>query len=135
MMNEQVLSTLSCYPDSVQTTLLQLRTIIFDVAATHQLGEVHESIKWGEPSYSVKGGTPVRMGWKVTNPQQCFLFFNCNTSLVETFRERYAELLILQGNRAIVLNLDSPIPVLTLRQCVKMAFTYKTIKHLPPLGN
>ena len=134
-MNKQVLSTLSCHPNSVQTTLLQLRTIIFDVAASHQLGEVHESIKWGEPSYSVKGGTPVCMGWKATTPQQCFLFFNCHTSLVETFRERYADLLILQGNRAIVLNLNSPIPALIFRQCVKMAFTYKTIKHLPHLGN
>ena len=130
----QVQKTFDSYPEPVKTLLLQVRALVFDVAQAHGLGEVEETLKWGEPSYLVKSGSTVRMDWKPASPGQCFIFFNCNTKLVDTFRELYADELSFQGSRAIVLNVDEPIPIDTIRKCIELSLKYKLIKHLPLLG-
>ncbi|MDO6527773.1 DUF1801 domain-containing protein [Motilimonas sp. 1_MG-2023] len=124
------------YPSSVKPKLLQLRAIIFELCQQHQLGKVEESLKWGEPSYAVKHGSPVRFDWKANHPDHYCLFFNCNTTLVDTFRELYSAHgnCSFQGNRAMLLPLNQPLPEALIRQCLLMALTYHKIKHLPLLG-
>ncbi|ANW23137.1 hypothetical protein BA953_02380 [Vibrio coralliilyticus] len=122
------------YPEDVRTKLLNLRAIIFQLAEELSLGVVSESLKWGEPSFSVKSGSPVRIDWKSTTPDQYYLFFHCQTKLVDTFRELYGDVLDFQGNRAIVLELSKPLPKDAIRPCLIMSMTYHKIKHLPLLG-
>ena len=122
------------YPDDVKALLFGIRALIFDVIKDKNLGEVEETLKWGEPSYLVKGGSAVRFDWKPKYPEQYFIFFNCNTSLVDTFRELYSDVLKFQGNRAIVLNVNEPLPQNVIRQCIELSLQYKSIKHLPLLG-
>ena len=122
------------YPEQVRGVLLQIRSLILDVAQQQDLGAVEETLKWGEPSYLVKGGSAVRFDWKEKTSQQYFLFFNCKTKLVDTFRELYSDDLEFQGNRAIVLNLNEPIPSAILQHCIELSLKYKSIKHLALLG-
>ena len=122
------------YPASVVKKLLELRELILTVITDCDLGEYEETLKWGEPSFLVSGGSTVRFDWKEKDQDHYFLFFNCNTSLVETFRELYSDELEFDGNRAIVLKLSEPLPVNPLRHCIELSLRYKSIKHLPLLG-
>ncbi|KDM91659.1 DUF1801 domain-containing protein [Photobacterium galatheae] len=122
------------YPDIAQTQLKALRSLILQVASELHLGDVEESLKWGEPSYSVKTGSPIRIDWKLKSPNHYYLFFHCNTKLVDTFRELYGDVLTFQGNRAIVLNISDPMPEPAIKHCIELGLTYHQRKHLPLLG-
>lgn len=122
------------YPSEVRVRLEELRSLVFSLAVKRELGAVEESLKWGEPSYNVKTGSPIRMDWKRKSPHHYYLFFNCQTKLVDTFRELYGEALKFQGNRAIVLHLAEPLPEAAIKQCLEIALTYQQRKHLPLLG-
>jgi len=129
-----VLAKLAEYPEHVRCVLLDIRTLVLDIISSQSLGEFEETLKWGEPSYSVKSGSAVRFDWKAKDPESYYLFFNCKTKLVDTFRELYWDVLTFEGNRAIVLNLNEPIPYSQIRHCILLSLTYKKIKHLPLLG-
>ena len=133
-MNQAVKSRFDEYPKEAKIHLVALRHLILTVATSLELGEVEESLKWGEPSYSVKTGSPIRLDWKLKSPEHYYLFFNCNTKLVDTFRELYGDSLAFQGTRAIQLTLSNPLPELVLTHCIELALTYQQRKHLPLLG-
>ncbi|HHF2921115.1 DUF1801 domain-containing protein [Vibrio sp. VGrn 2] len=122
------------YPDNARVRLEELRNLVFQVASELELGEVDETLKWGEPSYSVKTGSPLRMDWKLKSPNSYYLFFNCQTKLIDTFRELYSDELVFQGNRAIVLSLSKPLPETVIKTCLELALTYHQRKNLPLLG-
>lgn len=122
------------YPDDIRPKLLRLRAMIFQLAEALSLGEVEETLKWGEPSYKVKTGSPIRLDWKPSSPNNYYVFFHCQTKLVDTFRQLYDDELEFQGNRAIVLDVSSPIPEDMLKHCLTLALTYQQVKHLPLLG-
>lgn len=133
-MNEAVQKRFEDYPAEARDKLQQVRALILEVANELQLGDVTESLKWGEPSYSVKAGSPIRIDWKLKSPTHYYLFFNCQTKLIDTYRELYADILEFQGNRAIVLNLFEPVPQSALKHCIEIALTYQQRKQLPLLG-
>ncbi|HDY8048875.1 TPA: DUF1801 domain-containing protein [Vibrio vulnificus] len=122
------------YPDNARVRLEELRNLVFLVASELELGEVDETLKWGEPSYSVKTGSPLRIDWKLKSPNSYYLFFNCQTKLIDTFRELYSDELVFQGNRAIVLSLSKPLPETVIKSCLELALTYHQRKNLPLLG-
>ncbi|WP_025543581.1 DUF1801 domain-containing protein [Vibrio parahaemolyticus] len=133
-MNKVVKDRFDEYPENARVRLAELRNLVFQIASELELGEVEETLKWGEPSYSVKTGSPLRMDWKLKSPNNYYLFFNCQTKLVDTFRELYGEELVFQGNRAIVLSLSKPIPKRVIKSCLELALTYQQRKTLPLLG-
>ena len=123
------------YPKEIRRKLIALRQLIFDVAAdTPDIGEMTETLKWGEPAYLVEGGSTVRIGWKATNPDHYAMYFNCNSTLVDTFKELYADSFTYDGNRAIVFHRDDSISPKALAHCIALAFEYHKRKHLPLLG-
>lgn len=134
-MDKEVKIRFDEYPAHVRIRLEALRSLIFGLACELDLGEVEESLKWGEPSYRVKTGSPLRLDWKLKSPNYYYLFFNCQTKLVDTFRALYGEELAFQGNRAIVLPLSKPIPESIIKHCLALALTYQQRKHLPLLGS
>ncbi len=133
-MDKAVQQRFNDYPQDVQPFMVQLRELIFELASELALGDVTETTKWGEPSYHVKTGSPVRMDWKLKTPNHYYLYFNCQTKLVDTFRQLYESELEFQGNRAIVMNITQPLPEKELRHCLTLALTYKRVNHLPLLG-
>jgi Domain of unknown function (DU1801) len=112
--------------------MLELRELIFDTArALPAVGELEETLKWGEPAYitsQAKSGSLVRLGWKVKDPANIRVLFHCQTNLVETFRTLFADELVFEGNRAIVLKVNEPLPKPALRLCIEAALTYRLSK-------
>lgn len=133
-MNPTVASCFNEYPEEARKKLSDLRALILNIASELELGEVEETLKWGEPSYSVQSGSPIRIDWKLKSPSNYYLFFNCKTTLVDTFRELHADELEFQGNRAIVLRLSEPLPEQAIMHCITLGLTYQKVKDLPLLG-
>ena len=71
---------------------------------------MEETLKWGEPSYLTKSGSTIRMDWKRKSPHQYALYFNCNTSLVDTFKALYRSFFTFEGKRAIVFREADELP-------------------------
>lgn len=125
---------LESYPPTVHKKIIEIRQLIFDIAEKKQLGVIVESLKWGELSYVCKGGSPIRIDWKTKTPDKVSVFFNCNTQLVETFRELFADRLQLNGKRELLIPLTQPLPQAELNTCFAMALQYHKLKNLPLLG-
>lgn len=123
------------FPKHIQSKLLILRQLIMDTAKEiENLDHMDETLKWGEPSYITKKGSTIRISWKQSSPDQYAMYFNCNTKLVDTFKEVYKDLFHYEGNRAIVFAVNDELPINELKQCIALALTYHTRKHLPLLG-
>ena len=108
--------------------------LIFETAAaTPGVGEIEETLKWGQPSYLThrpKSGTTIRLGWDEVGA--CIsLFVHCQTSLVDAWRDRYGDTLTLIGNREIALPANQPLPRAALQHCIAMALTYHLRKTAP----
>jgi hypothetical protein len=116
------------YPSVIRQRLLALRELIFEVAASiEDVGELVETLKWGEPAYvtaASRSGSTVRIDWKKATPSQYYVYFNCQTSLVETFRTLFPRDFVFEGNRAIVLRESETVPVDSLALCIAASLTY-----------
>jgi alpha-galactosidase len=134
--NDKAVSDLfKTYPTHARKKLMDLRAIIFEVAEHDKnIGELEECLKWGEPAYVAKGGSTVRINWKASSPAQIFIYFNCKTTLVETFKELYGDSFVYHGNRALEFNMCDEIPVVPLKHCIALSLNYHRIKHLQLLG-
>jgi len=133
-MKTEVEKKFQSYPKHVREKMDQLRSLILSTAEELQTDEVQESLKWGEPTYTAKSGSPIRIDWKEKAPDNYYMFFNCQTILVETFRELYSKELEFDGKRAIVLSLAEDMPVQAVKHCTELALNYKNLKTLPLLG-
>jgi hypothetical protein len=115
------------YPVAAQAKFNALREIIFEEAARLEVGALHETLKCGEPAYLTtksKAGSTIRMAWKERFPNQCTLFFNCNTDLVDRMREAFPSEFHYTGNREVSLDLALEVPEFPTRAVVAMALTY-----------
>jgi len=56
------------------------------------------------------------------------IYFKCQTSLVNTFKELYKDQFRYEGNRAILFNINDKIPVGELNHCIAMALIYHLSK-------
>ena len=125
----------NAYPESVRPKMLALRKLVVETAAEiDSISSLEETLKWGEPSYLVKGGSTIRMDWKPQNPNQVAMYFKCTSKLVATFREVYEDTFEFEGTRAIVFQMDAPIPEAELKKCITAGLTYDKVKHIPMLG-
>jgi hypothetical protein len=124
-----VADVFEAYPAQIRTKLLSLRELIFRTAATTVgVGELQESLRWGEPAYLTArstSGSTIRIGWKKSKPRQYAMYFNCQTTLVETFRRLFPLELKFEGNRAIVFDASDNVPMDSLGFCVAAALTYR----------
>ena len=121
------------YPPAARTLLGQVRDLVCSVAGELDI-KLEETLKWGEPSFLAKGGSTLRMAFKASEDGQCMLYVNCQTRLIETFREIYPDTFRYEGKRAVQLPMDRPLPEGPLRQMIAMTLTYHKVKHLPLLG-
>jgi uncharacterized protein DUF1801 len=124
----EVEAALSGYPSAAQSALRKVRTLIFATAAQNPtVGRLSETLKWGEPAYLTeesKSGSTIRLGWKASAEGFGALYFNCQTTLVETMRRLYADRFSFQANRALLFELHQPLATDALQHCIEMALTY-----------
>jgi hypothetical protein len=132
--NPEVASVFDSYPQNIRTRLLYLRQLILDTAAMIEgVGEIEESLKWGEPSYltpKTKSGSTIRIAWKKSQREQYSIYFKCTANLVPAFKEKYPEEFNFGGNRSIDFNIDDKVPVKELKSCIALALTYHLNKGL-----
>ncbi len=128
----EVEAKFNTYPPKVRAKLLALRELVFQTAATSVgVGDIEESLKWGEPAYLTKNksGSTIRMDWKQKDPDHYAMYFNCQTNLVETFRTLFPNDFKFEGNRALVFSLKDKIPRDTLALCINASLTYHLNKR------
>jgi len=122
-----VAAKFNTYPPKVRRKMLALRELVLQTAArTAGVGEIEESLKWGEPAYATKNkvGSTVRMDWKSKQPERYAMYFHCQTNLVDTFRTLFPSELKFEGNRAIVFALEDIVPHDALALCIAASLTY-----------
>lgn len=129
----EVAATYASYPPPQRRRVLALRDLILEVAArTPGVGTLEEALKWGEPAFvtaQTKSGSTVRIAWKKSRPTQYAMYFNCQTTLVDSFKTMFPTAFRFEGNRALVFDEHDEVPVEALRICVAMALTYHTKSH------
>ena len=83
----------------------------------------------GGPAYitaASKSGSTVRIAWKKTKPTQYAMYFNCQTTLVDSFKTMFPKAFRFEGNRALVFDELDDVPVEALRICVEMPLMHHT---------
>jgi hypothetical protein len=118
----------AAYPQEMRYALEELRTIILDVAAAIKgVGQVEESLKWGQPAYRPiisRTGTTLRIGPLPNSDTEYALFFHCQTSLAADFRALYPDEFRIVDDRALIFSLGDVLPEIPLRHCIAIALTY-----------
>tara|TARA_R110000824_G_scaffold155226_2_gene327617 strand:- start:38835 stop:39170 length:336 start_codon:yes stop_codon:yes gene_type:complete len=109
---------------------MALRALIFESAAqTDGIGEIVETLKWGQPSYLTvkpKSGATIRIG---VHGEGYAMFVHCSTTLVATYRELYGRELKCEGKRAVIFTMQDDLPTDVMRHCVALALTYHQRKR------
>jgi hypothetical protein len=130
--NQAVKEVFESYPAHMRTKLLVLRELIFDTAASIEgVGQLDETLKWGEPTYATtqsKSGSPVRIAYKASRPTQYAMYFICHTNLVETFKTMFPNDFKFEGNRAIFFEASDRVPTSELNWCITAALIYHSKK-------
>lgn len=128
-MPADVAAVFDAFPTAIGRRLRDIRGLIFKTAARLDgVGPLTETLKWGEPAYLTEAsgsGTTIRLGWLRPSEAHCAVLFNCKTTLVETFRERFPDTFAYQKNRAVLLPMAKPVSETELSICLGMALTYK----------
>jgi Domain of unknown function (DU1801) len=123
-----VAQAFEAYPAPMRRQLLALRELILRTAATSDgVGPLEEVLKWGEPAYLTSksgSGSTIRIAWKKAKPTEYAMYFNCRTTLVETFKTLFPREFVYEGNRAIVFKASTPLATDALAFCIAAALTY-----------
>lgn len=116
------------FPALARDRLLAVRELIFRAAAeTEGVGTLTETLKWGEPAYltlASGSGSTIRLGAPKAEADRVAIYFNCRTSLVAEFRERFSDRFAFEGDRALLLEVDRPLEQEPLSFCLAAALTY-----------
>ena len=122
------------YPENTREQLLNLRQMIYEVAQqTDGVGELEETLKWGQISYltpATKSGTTIRIDAIRDQTQQIAIYVNCKTTLVDTYRSLYSDLLDFEGNRCVKFNMIDNLPEDAIKHCIELALTYHKSKKI-----
>ena len=107
-----------------------MRALTLEVASkTAGVGPLQETLKWGESAFVTaqsKSGSTIRIARKRTRPTQYAMYFNCQTTLVDSFKTMFPSAFKFEGNRALVFDEQDDEPVAALRICVEMALIYSS---------
>ncbi|MEO0560781.1 MAG: DUF1801 domain-containing protein [Chloroflexota bacterium] len=116
------------YPAPIQDNLRFFRELIYSVAAeTDGVGELEETLKWGQISYLTpitKSGTTIRIDGVADKPNEVAMYVHCQTTLIDGFRGRFGGHLEFEGNRCVRFDLDDDYAIEAAKECVAAALTY-----------
>ena len=114
-------------PAPIGKRLLEVRDLIFAAAAADDdVGKLTETLKWGEPAYLTEetgSGSTIRLG-RLKDSDHAAILFNCRTTLVDNFRERFPDQFEYRQTRALLLPVSGALPKQELAVCLSLALTY-----------
>lgn len=126
--DRKVQEVFESFDKPVRERLLELREMIIDETARHSgIGELQETLKWGQPSYlpvKPRTGTTIRIDRHPAKADRVGLYFNCNSSLADDYQQLYPGVFEYEGRRAILIGLNGPVREKELRHCIALALTY-----------
>ena len=124
----------SSFAPVTRAKLLRLRELAFETAQRVGAAPLPESLKWGQPAFSTPGksGSTFRLDEIKGGGGKHALYFLCQTSLIGTFRELYADRFSFEGNRAIVFAPDCTYEEADIAHCMAMAMSYERRGDAPP---
>jgi len=132
-MTPEITAAVGGYPNAAHTKFRGLRQLIFETAAhIPEVGEVTETLKWGQPSYLTeksRSGSTIRLAWSPKFAAYVGMYLNCQTTLVETMRTIYPNTFTFEGNRGLLMRLDEPVPAEAAEHCITLALTYHSRKR------
>lgn len=114
-------------PRRVRDRLYEIRHLVLAAAEAEDIGSLEETLKWGEPAYLPRRkrlGTTIRLGWSEGPPAQVSIYVHCQTTLIDSYRTRFPDGAIYEGNRAVHLALDAPLDTAMVQQMAALALTY-----------
>ena len=128
---ERVADAYKRAPDMFAQPLADLRTSIFEAAENAKVGDVEETLKWGEISFLPKKpriGTTIRLGWNEDTGEIRF-YVPCQTRLIDIYKARFPQEFQYEGNRVVRIPIrDARTPFVS--ELIALAFTY----HRDKLG-
>lgn len=124
----------SSFAPDRRAKLLRLRELAFETADRLNAGPLTESLKWGQPSFSTPGrtGSTFRLDEIKGGAGKYALYFLCQTTLIGTFRELYADRFSFEGSRAIIFVPDKAYEEADIAHCMALAMTYGRKGDAPP---
>ncbi len=132
--NPEVAAVFNSYPKKLRAKLMFLRKLILETAdVMEKVGEIEETLKWGEPSYltpKTKSGSTIRINRKKDQEEQYAIYFKCTANLVPAFKEKFPREFNFEGDRSIVFDIEDDIPIEKLKKCIALALTYHRNKKL-----
>jgi len=125
--NLEVEKAFNAYSEKLKDRLLVLRHLIFKIAEeTKEIGDIEETLKWGNPSYLTsrpKSGTTIRLSQVALSSDKYAVSVHCQTTLVAEFKEIYSNM-EYDGNRSIILDINDHLPLDVVKHFIYSALTY-----------
>jgi hypothetical protein len=114
------------FPPLTRVKLLRLRELAFETAERLKAGPLTESLKWGQPAFSTpdKTGSTFRLDEVKNSGGKYALYFLCQTTLIGTFRDLYADRFDFEGSRAIIFAPERTYGEADVAHCMSLAMTY-----------
>ena len=135
---KDVKNIIDSYPVAAGKRLMQIRQLILKCAAQDDaIGELTETLKWGEPAYLTEqtgSGSTIRIGFKDKSPDTVAVYFNCQTTIVKDIQQRYPNQFNCENNRALLLPVKKPLPKKELSECLAIALKYHLNKKARDAG-
>ena len=129
--NDKVKAAYDAFPADARDIALNLRDLIFSVAAdTPQVGTIEETLKWGQPSYlttETKAGSTLRVG--MAKQGGAALFAHCATDIISTYANTFPNADLVDGNRAVIFTSADKIVPERLRLLIYHGLTYHLKKR------
>ncbi|MFT4121955.1 DUF1801 domain-containing protein [Bradyrhizobium sp.] len=123
----EVSRAFAAFPAPIGKRLLWVRELIFATAAAQdEVGRITETLKWGEPAYltdETGSGSTIRLG-RLKDSEHAAILFNCKTTLIDTFRERFPGEFEYRQTRALLLPVSGRLSKQPLSVCLSLALTY-----------
>lgn len=119
------------YPKKIRAKLMLLRELIFQIAEqSADVGQIEETLKWESPSYLThmpRSGTTIRLSGVKSALDDLAISVHCQTSLVSDFKQLYPQLKY-DGNRSIILNVNTKLPLTAVKHFIYLALSYHARK-------
>lgn len=114
---------------ALRDALLDVRSLVFEVARRSGTAPLNETLKWGQPAYrpsAPRTGTTLRL-WHQDG--RAALFVPCSTNLVDGYRRDLPGAFDYAGDRAVLFGPD--VDDAALATCIARALTYHREKVTP----
>ncbi|MCK0096093.1 DUF1801 domain-containing protein [Yoonia sp. F2084L] len=124
--SDKVADVFAGFPTAERDMALALRDLIYEVAAaTPEVGQIEETLKWGQPAYltpQTKSGSTLRIG--LAKGGGTAIFAHCSTDIVSTYAATFPGMDRVEGNRAVIFAKAEDITPERLRLLIRHGLTY-----------